>query len=74
MAAWGAYTGIGTFDIDVDITQKIDFGGIGGISVGFTPQTADGVVTVEYTWNEVPEPASLGMLVIGGLLAARRRR
>lgn len=69
---WGGYVGPGTFDIDANIDQFFDYGAVSGVEIGYTPVTADGTVTVVY--NFVPEPATIGLLVIGGLAMLRRRR
>ena len=66
------YIGLSTFDIDLDATQWSDFGGVSGIEWAVTPVTADGEVTVIY--NYVPEPATMGLLSLGGLALLRRRR
>ena len=66
------YIGLGTYDIDVDVIQWSDFGGVSGIEWAVTPVTVDGEVTVIYTY--IPEPGTLGLFAVGGLLALRRRR
>ena len=66
------YIGTGTYEIDLDATQWSDFGGVSGIEWAVTPVTADGEVTVIY--NYIPEPASMGLLSLGGLALLRRRR
>lgn len=71
-ALHGQYTGTGTYDIDVDLTQWLDYGSIGGIEVAFTPVNATGTVTVIY--NYVPEPATVCLLALGGLAVIRRKR
>ena len=71
-ALFGQYIGTGTYDISAEVNQWQDFGGVSGIEWAVTPVTADGEVTVVYTY--IPEPATLSLLVLGGLVAARRRR
>ena len=66
------YIGTSTYDIDLDALQWSDFGGVSGIEWAVTPVTADGEVTVIY--NYVPEPATMGLLSLGGLALLRRRR
>ena len=66
------YIGTSTFDIDLDALQWSDFGGVSGIEWAVTPVSADASVTVIY--NYVPEPASMGLLSLGGLALLRRRR
>ena len=66
------YIGTGTYDIDVDVTQWQDFGGLSGIEWAVTPVSASGNVTVIY--NYIPEPATLGLLSLGALALLRRRR
>ena len=66
------YIGTGTFDVDADVIQWSDFGGVSGIEWAVTPVTANGNVTVVY--NYVPEPATMSLLAIGGLAVLRRRR
>lgn len=71
-ALFAQYIGTSTFDILLDATQWSDFGAIGGIEYAVTPVSADGEVTVVY--NYVPEPATMGLLSLGGLALLRRRR
>jgi len=71
-ALFSQYIGLSTFDIDVSVDQWSDFGGVSGIEWAVTPVTASGTVTIVY--NYVPEPATLGLLSIGGLAVLRRRR
>ena len=71
-ALFGQYTGLGTFDVDVDVTQWSDFGGVSGIEYAVTPLTAGGEVTVIY--NYIPEPATMSLLGLGALALIRRKR
>lgn len=70
-AFWADYIGAGTFDISVDVLQLLDFGGVGGVSGGFTPTQAAGNVMIIVT---IPAPASAGVLGLGVLALGRRRR
>ncbi len=66
------YIGVSTYDIDVNVDQWSDYGGVSGVEYAVTPVSASGEVTVIY--NFVPEPATLAMLAVGGLFVVRRRR
>jgi len=67
------YIGTGTYDIEVELNQWSDFGGVSGIEWAVTPATANGEVTVIYDYL-VPEPATFGLIAMGGLALLRRRR
>ena len=71
-ALFAQYTGLGTFDVDVDVVQWSEYGGVSGIEYAVTPVTAGGEVTVIY--NFIPEPATMSLLGIGALALIRRRR
>ena len=71
-AFFGDYTGTGTYTIDIDIKQILDFGSVGGVEGGFSPVTACGSVTVIY--NPIPEPMTLSLLALGGLVTLIRRK
>ncbi len=68
---FAGYVGAGTFNILAHTTQLLDYGGVSGVELAYVPVTAEGSVTVTYTY--VPEPASACLLGIA-LLAARKRR
>ena len=76
------YSGAGTFDIDAEIGQILDFGGNGGVAGTFTATSASGSVTVKYITDfvapAVPDSgSSAALLAIGfgaiGVAGARRR-
>ena len=75
---WAAGTkgflGTGTFNVNYAIDQWVDYGGIGGIEYAVTPPNISGHVTIAYTYNPVPEPATIGLLTIGAFAALRRNR
>jgi len=66
------FEGVGTFDIDVGGSAGFSFSGTTDSTVVISNLGASGTVEVVYTWT--PEPATLSMLVFGGLFAIRRRR
>lgn len=68
------FVGAGTFDIKAQVNQILDFGGVGGVEGGFTAVNAGGSVTVQYTLDKTPEPASAAMLGLAGLLVLARVR
>jgi len=67
-ALFAQYTGAGTFDIVVDVLQWQDFGGVSGIEWAVTPVNVDGYIEVIY----IPEPATLLLLGLGGLVLRKR--
>jgi hypothetical protein len=71
--AWGGYIGTGTYDIDYSVTQWLNYGGIGGIEYAVTPLSASGSVEVIYTYDPIPEPATITLLTIGALALLKRK-
>lgn len=67
-----SFAGPGTFEIDVNVSQILDFGAAGGVSGAFTPSTAFGTVTIEY--KVIPAPATAVLAAFGGLATVRRSR
>lgn len=68
--AFAGYTGTGTYDIDYSVIQWLDYGSVSGIEVAYTPVNVSGEVTVIYTYDIVPEPATVILFCTGvfGLL------
>jgi hypothetical protein len=73
-AVFGDYEGIGSYFINVDITQLLDFGGDGGVEGAFSPLASAGSMEVRYTYTPIPEPATMTLLGLGSLMLLRRRK
>ncbi|MDD5134635.1 MAG: PEP-CTERM sorting domain-containing protein [Phycisphaerae bacterium] len=70
---WASYQGTGTYDIDYEVLQWLNYGSIGGIEYAVTPVTANGNVEVIYEYHVVPEPMTIGLLAMGGMALIRRK-
>jgi len=66
------YTGTGTFDINLIVMQWQYYGNVSGIEWATNPVSTNGSIAV--TYNYVPEPATLGLLSLGGLILRKRRK
>ena len=70
------YIGNGTFTVKVDTNQYMNYGGVSGVEVAFSPVDSFGTLEIIYDYTCVPEPSSILALTagMGSLLALRRRR
>ena len=67
------FLGTGTYNINYCILQWLDYGSIGGIEYAVNPINASGHVTIAYTYNPVPEPATIVLLTIGVFASMKRK-
>jgi hypothetical protein len=74
-ALFSPYLGAGHFHVNLSalVFTKITTIGASGESRASNGQ-ASGTVKVTYEWSEVPEPATMALLSLGGLAMLRRRR
>jgi hypothetical protein len=67
------YLGTDTYDIYYSIFQWLDYGSIGGIEYAVTPVSASGDVTITYTYDVIPEPATITLLCLGTFALLKRK-
>lgn len=72
------YIGVGNFVVNLTSvggwTFQVNGSGEQGLATVLFNSQLDGKVYVKYDFEEIPEPASLGLMAIGGLMMIRRRR
>lgn len=73
-AVWAGYIGIGTFNINVNLVQGLSATGVSAIQQALVNSSAHGSVTVEYTYDAVPEPGTALLVGAGSMLMLLRRR
>jgi len=73
-ATLAAYTGIGTFDVDLSSSVETFLSTSGGFGpIDPVPGTTEGTITITYEY--IPEPTTLALLAVcGGMTIVRRRR
>lgn len=68
-AFWAAYQGTGTYNINYEVLPRFNFGSIiGGLEWAINPVNVSGYVQVIYNYTIIPEPATMILLSLGGLL------
>ncbi len=75
---WGGgakgFLGAGTYKINYSIGRTADCTSDGGISFAAIPASASGFVTVLYTYDVVPEPATIALLTFGGFIFLLKKK
>ncbi len=69
--AWSQYIGNGTFTVTIAASQATNYSSLGGVQAQIDPLTASGTFRVDY--NYTPEPATMCLVLLGGLGLLRRR-
>lgn len=62
------------YTVSFFLNQVTSVDATGGVHGEFDPAAAEGKVTVEYEYTPIPEPATVGLLALGGLVLGLRRR
>lgn len=74
ISGFSAYVGTGTITFNITGNGGFAVNGVSNSTIHVTDFGGDGTAKVTYTYTPVPEPASLGLFAIGGLMMIRRRR
>jgi hypothetical protein len=73
-SCWGQYKGSGSYNIIVRTYPWTNYSGTGKIEYSANPlPTASGDIQVIYTYDPIPEPASITLLCTGVLALLRRK-
>jgi hypothetical protein len=67
------FLGTGTYNINYSVWQHFQLDSTGGVTHMSIPANASGMVTVLYTYDAVPEPATIALLTIGSLLFRKKK-
>ncbi len=74
-ATLALFTGLGTFPVDVSADVETFLSTSGGFGpIDPVPGLTEGTVKVIYEYTPIPEPATLGLFLLGMLNFVRRRR
>ena len=73
-AGTNGFLGTGTYDIDYSIIRWADHNGSGQIEYAITPVNVNGLLTVVYTYDVVPEPATIILLALGTFTFLRKKK
>jgi hypothetical protein len=68
------FLGTGTYDVNYSVWQHFTYDVFGGIEFKSIPANASGLVTVLYTYDTIPEPATIALLCTGLIFLLKRKR